>query len=140
MRRREFIASLFSSAAVGTPLSARGEAPKLDEALGPLAVQREQLLLDLQNANRRLAEAEEHLSQVHLQVYHMKCALTLILMASDVEWHNTRCELSDDVRVSLTLINSAGERMVGHIREVFERAIATRKRASADLNRLSASH
>jgi hypothetical protein len=133
MRRREFIASLFSGAAMGVPLSARGEALKLDEARAPLAVPREQLLLDLQDANRRLAEAEEHLSQVHLLVHHMSCQFTVVLTAVDLVRRNTHCELSDEVRVPLILIDNAGERIGGLIRDVFERAIARRKRASADL-------
>jgi hypothetical protein len=54
------IASLFSGAAVGAPFFT----PEPDEERVPLAVQCERLLLDLQDANRRLAETDEHLSRV----------------------------------------------------------------------------
>jgi hypothetical protein len=64
MLRREFISSLFSGAAVGVPFSARGALPGLDGAGVSLAVKCKQLLLDLQDANRRLAETDAHLSQI----------------------------------------------------------------------------
>jgi hypothetical protein len=132
MRRREFITSLFSGATAGVPLSARGEA---DGA----SAQRKQLLLDLQDANRRLAEAEEHLSQVHLLVYQMKCSFTVIVMGADLVRRNNHCELSDDelsddVRVGLTLIDNASEHIIGFFREVFERVKARRKGQSACAN------
>jgi signal transduction histidine kinase len=127
MRRREFIASLFSGAAVGAPFSARGASPELDEARVPPAAQYEQLLLDLQDANRRLAETDEHLSHVYLLIHEMNNPLTAILVFAEELQCNARCELSDEVRDRLKFIDNAGEHIGGLIREVFKRAIARRK-------------
>lgn len=131
MRRREFIASLFSGAAVGAPFSSRGASPGLDEAQAPLAARCEQLLLDLQDANRRLAETDEHLSQIYLLVHEMNNPLTAIHVFAEVQ-RDTHCELLDEVRRDLNIITSTGEHVGGLIREVFKRAIARRKSASAD--------
>jgi light-regulated signal transduction histidine kinase (bacteriophytochrome) len=133
MLRREFIVSLFSGAAVGAPFSARGASSGLDEAQVPLAVRCEQLPTDLQDANRRLAETDEHLSQVYLLVHQMNCVMTVILTSAELMQSNTHGALSDEVRKPLNFITDAGERMGSLIREVFERARARRKVASADV-------
>jgi hypothetical protein len=130
MRRREFLASLLRGAAVGAPFCARAESPDHDEALVPPAAQREQLVLDLQDASRRLAETDEHLSQVYLRVHQINCALAGILMAAGAV-QKTHREPSDEVWFDI--IARDGKYIGGLIREVFERAKSRREAASADV-------
>jgi light-regulated signal transduction histidine kinase (bacteriophytochrome) len=133
MLRREFIASLFSGAAVGTPFPARGASPELNEAHVSLAAKCEQLQLDLQNAGRRLAETDEHLSQVYLLVHQMDCAMAAILMSAELLQFYTHGALSDEARAPLDFITHDSKHVGGLIRQVFEGAKTRRKNAPVDV-------
>jgi len=135
MRRREFLTSLFSGAAVGAPFVSGGESPPMsfhsvqasDEAL---AVRCKRLLLQVQEANRRLAEAERELSQAYYDVHLLNNELALI---QQIEWNKIGVELSDEDRRAL---DRTWERVCELIRTVFDGLIARRKREAPDVIRV----
>jgi hypothetical protein len=135
MRRREFVQSLFSGAAVGAPFFAGGESPPMpsgsaQESAEALTVRCEHLLLQVQEANRRLAEAERDLSQVYYTVHLLNNHLGFIRLVEDHAWKNADGELSDEDRRDLDV---GWERVCGLLRAVFDRDKAGRKRVSADV-------
>ena len=138
MRRREFITSLFSGAAVGAPSSVQRGAPErmyskqeLNEVRASLAAQCERLSLDLQNTNQKLSEAREHCSIYCCGLRDMSNQVADILMLADRMRKNTSCKLSDEIRDDLDLITLDGKRFRAVLRYMFDRL--RQDRASADV-------
>jgi hypothetical protein len=133
MRRREFLTSLFGGTAVGAPFFAGGASPSLplysaqpsDEAL---AARCERLLLQVQEANRRFAEANEQLAQVYYKVHQMNNALTIVRFSEDFAWNEMKP--SDETRRDLDV---AWNQVCGLLKAVFADGRAWSKRVSADV-------
>ena len=126
MRRREFVKSLFSGAAVSAPVfGTLRNAQGTDEAL---AVRCERLLLQVREANQRLAEAEQELSQAYYHVHLINNQLSAIRLAEHFVRNDAEYEPSDWIHRDL---DNSWERVCGLIREVFDSAKVGRKREPA---------
>jgi|HubBroStandDraft_3_1064219.scaffolds.fasta_scaffold317360_1 hypothetical protein len=135
MRRREFLTSLFSGTAVGAPFFSGGGSPPTlsgspQQSDQVLAARCEHLLLQVQEANRRFAEANQQLRQVYYNVHQMNNAVNIVAIAEDIAWSTTDGRLSSEGRRDLDV---GWKHVCRLLTAVFDDAKAWQKRVSAYL-------